>query len=310
MSELTITAPAMLDSLASEARYYSEAAANNLFQLARVLTEAKQLVPHGQWRAWLEANAGCSERTAQQMMQAYTRYGANPAIAKLDRSKVFKLLALPEGMEEGFLAANDVEGMSAREVDAAVKAAVTEARIRAEMEIRDMKRTLSLVSGDADQQRRRAEKAEADLRRVMADPPLPEDVAERLADADRQQSELREELGRLNEAAQDTIAEANMLRRTNATLQNNIRVLSDDLVQAEEERDRLRTDLDKARQQIQAEAHEDEREVRLRMIRVELARLDARERQLQKEYKAYHDVIRDNRERLQMEMQEIEKGEK
>ena len=51
MSEMTIAAPGLLESLAGEARYYSEAAANNLFQLARVLTEAKRLVKHGQWRA-------------------------------------------------------------------------------------------------------------------------------------------------------------------------------------------------------------------------------------------------------------------
>lgn len=306
MSELTTAAPSVLDNLASEARYYSEAAANNLFQLARVLTEARQLVRHGEWRAWLQENAGCSERTAQQMMQAYARYGDNPNVVRLDRSKVFKLLSLPEGSETEFLEAHDVRSMTAREVEAAVKEAVEDAKLLAAVELSETKRALRITSIDADQQRLRAEKAEADLKRIMADPPLPDDVAVRLADADRQQADLRAELDRINEATQDTLAEANMLRRTNVTLQNNIRVLSDDLVQAEEERDQLRTDLDKARQQIDAAGQEGERALRLRMINVELNRLNACEKRLQAEYEVFFSRIREDREKLLEERRDLE----
>lgn len=117
---------AILDGLAREAQYYAGAAMNDMLQLGRVLTEAKKLVPHGQWSKWLAENASCSERTAQNFMAAYARFGQNAAVARLDRSKVFQMLSLPEGTEDAFLRENDVAAMSAREVGRAVKAARAE----------------------------------------------------------------------------------------------------------------------------------------------------------------------------------------
>ena len=125
---------AALNGLAQEARFYSENVARNMLQLGRVLSRAKELVQHGEWGQWLKDNAGMSQRSAQMFMQAYRRYGENPAFEKIEKAKLFKLMALPEGQEERFVEEHDVNAMTAREVEEAVKAAKAEAQAEIERE--------------------------------------------------------------------------------------------------------------------------------------------------------------------------------
>jgi phage N-6-adenine-methyltransferase len=47
----------------------TRAAVGHARDAGRLLLEAKALVPHGGWGAWVRAHAGCSERTAQLYMQ-------------------------------------------------------------------------------------------------------------------------------------------------------------------------------------------------------------------------------------------------
>ena len=44
-------------------------------EMGRLLCEAKSLVPHGEWGAWLEANVDFSESKAQTLMRCYKEYG-------------------------------------------------------------------------------------------------------------------------------------------------------------------------------------------------------------------------------------------
>lgn len=128
--ELVITGGAIapLDRLAQEVRIYSERMAESMFQLGRALTEAKPQVPHGQWKQWLFDNSGMSVRTAQQFMQAWDRFGKKQLLTSTEKSKIFKMLSLPEGTEEDFLRDNDIGTMTARAVEDAVK------KVREEMQ--------------------------------------------------------------------------------------------------------------------------------------------------------------------------------
>ena len=121
----------VIEGLAMEARALRNCIDVNMWQLARVFAEAKPLVPHGEWEKWLEENADCSVRTAQDMIAAYKRFGGKPQLESIGRSKAFKLLPLPEAAEEKFLEEHDVASMSAREVEKAVKKAREEERERA-----------------------------------------------------------------------------------------------------------------------------------------------------------------------------------
>lgn len=115
------TTAVSLDNLAAQARMYVLDARLNLLQLGRVLSEAKPLVPHGEWDAWIRENADMSRRSAEQYMQAYAKFGADPQIAKLGTSKVLKLLPLPGEQLEQLFSENDVSSMSTRQLDEAIR---------------------------------------------------------------------------------------------------------------------------------------------------------------------------------------------
>ena len=67
--------PDVLHGLAMQGRMFLQNAALNFLQFGRVLAEAKPLVAHGEWEAWVGTNFGISERRAQTFMQAYRRIG-------------------------------------------------------------------------------------------------------------------------------------------------------------------------------------------------------------------------------------------
>lgn len=88
-------------------------------EIGRRLLEAKELVPHGQWGAWLEENVDYSERTAQNLMRVFEEYGKKPnpqALADLSYTKAVQLLGLPKELRDELMEGADVEGMSTREL--------------------------------------------------------------------------------------------------------------------------------------------------------------------------------------------------
>jgi myosin heavy subunit len=194
-----------LDRLAAEARFYSESAAMSILQLGRVLTEAKPQLEHGAWAGWVKENTDMSLRSAQMCMQAYRRYGNNAAFAGIDRSKLFKLMALPEGQDARFVEEHDVNSMTAREVEEAVKRAKAEA----EAEIRQEREA-----------RRQAEQRayEAEHR----PPEIPEDVAKEL---EFQRKRVREEQANAQhfaELARKAGSEQAKMARENKRLQEDM----------------------------------------------------------------------------------------
>lgn len=181
-----------LEGLAAQARVYSENLAMNMFQLGRVYTEAKKLVRHGEWAGWLRDNSGMSERSAQQLMAVYARFGEQSQFMNLEKSKLFKMLSLPSGQEEAFIADNDLENMTSREVEAAVK------KVRAEMQTQlEAERNTRMDAVE------RARTLQKQLLEIQSDE-LPDEVANTLR---RQEATIRQQQAML-EAAQETINES------------------------------------------------------------------------------------------------------
>jgi hypothetical protein len=121
----------IVENLAREARHYSEQTSFNMLQLGRVLTEAKELVPHGEWAKWVGENADVDIRGAQYFMQCYATYGLDPEMAKLGQSKLRSMLALTDGQREKLLAENDVQNMSVRKLKDEVRKAREEEQEKA-----------------------------------------------------------------------------------------------------------------------------------------------------------------------------------
>lgn len=129
MTELAKRAEAnvsVLDGLAAQARTLRLNINVNMWQLARVFVEAKDLVPHGEWGQWLQENADVSVRTAEDMMAAYRRFGGKAPFQTLSPSQTFRLLPLPEGSEDRFAEEHDIQSMTTRQIQEAVKQARAE----------------------------------------------------------------------------------------------------------------------------------------------------------------------------------------
>lgn len=97
-------------------------------EIGRRLTEAKEMVNHGEWLPFLEQETEFSQPTANRFMRLYKEYGADQSslfgaeskyssLNNLSISNALRLLALPEDEREEFAAEHDLENKSTREVE-------------------------------------------------------------------------------------------------------------------------------------------------------------------------------------------------
>ena len=108
-------------------------------EVGRRLIEAKAMVPYGEWGKYLEEKVDFSRSQANAMMRLCQEYGDGQesifggdrtAIEKLSVTSAIRLLSLPEGERETFMEEHQVEDMSTRELEDAIrekKAAIAEA---------------------------------------------------------------------------------------------------------------------------------------------------------------------------------------
>lgn len=219
-----------LDELAGQMRFYADGSRNdylhmciNLLQCGRVMTEAKERVPHGEWERWVEENSGFSFRNAQNYMQAYQTFGLNPDIARLGVTKMIRLLPVPEDIREKVMAENDAAGMSTREFEKAIREAkeqaALEARATAWAEAGEkMAEERGRIEAEAQTQieQARAEtqqeitRARTDARAETEKAKAEAEKAHRLAETTREQAEAMAERAReeARAEAEERIAEA------------------------------------------------------------------------------------------------------
>lgn len=224
---------AVLDGLAQEARLYSEAFAMNAFQLGRVLTEAKKMVPHGEWLDWVYQNTGMGKRMVQDLMRSYQRFSGKPSLFAVEKSKLFKLLALPAGTEDEFLEEHDIANMSAREVGEAVKRAKAEARAEAEGEIDAIRRDAEARIEEANAAAKRAQERAIEAEKKPQE--LPDEVAEDMRKKDEIIARQKADLDRLTETARGVITERDNLRRENKEQSETIEELNDEYKRVQSE---------------------------------------------------------------------------
>ncbi|MBQ8738173.1 MAG: DUF3102 domain-containing protein [Clostridia bacterium] len=106
-----------------------KAQANNMMlmyaiEVGRRLVEAKAMLQHGEWGAWLKEKVEFSQQTANNLMNIYEEYGKNPnskLIGNLTYTKALKLLAVPEDEREEFAQENNVDDMTVKELEKAIK---------------------------------------------------------------------------------------------------------------------------------------------------------------------------------------------
>lgn len=92
-------------------------------EIGKRLVEAKEMVSHGEWADWLKHSVDYSHSTANNLMKIYNEFGDSkiPTIENLSYTKAVALLGVPDEEREQFLSENDVEDMSAKELQQTIK---------------------------------------------------------------------------------------------------------------------------------------------------------------------------------------------
>ena len=152
-----------------------QGAYENLLEVGKALIEAKDLnlVPYGQWEAWVEKNTGMSDRSAQRLMQAARMTPSGSMMAKLPISKIQAILALPEAEREPMAEKAVADNLTLRQL---------------QQEIRDQKAKVAALEGVNKRANERANASESNARqaRVMADKAI-----RRADEAERERDEMR-----------------------------------------------------------------------------------------------------------------------
>lgn len=104
---------------------------HGVVQIGRRLEEAKQLVPQGEWLAYLDKELGYKPSTAQNYMRIAREFGDGQVglsgktpgdfFGNLGYSQLLPLLGLPEEEREQLAEEHDLAGMSSREIQALVR---------------------------------------------------------------------------------------------------------------------------------------------------------------------------------------------
>lgn len=174
---------------------------NSAIEVGRRLTDSKAQLPHGRWGEFLKQEVDYSPSQAQNLMRIFREYGEeqqslfggrakSQTFGNLTFSKALSLLAIPDEEDrERFVLENDVEHMSVRELNAALKARdeaeeaarklngeVDELNERLADQHRDYEAKLASIYADANQARTEAETVRVALEKQK-------DKAQRLQDA-------------------------------------------------------------------------------------------------------------------------------
>lgn len=101
-------------------------------EIGRRLVEAKEYVDHGNWSQWLKEKVNYSQSTADNLMKIYREYGdeqislggssKSQTFGNLTYSQAIALFAMPADEREDFVKTNDVENMTSRQLQEAIKA--------------------------------------------------------------------------------------------------------------------------------------------------------------------------------------------
>lgn len=132
----------------------------NGIEIGRRLVEAKGMIEHGEWGTWLESSVAYSQRTANNLMRIFEEYGADQltffgnnaksqALANLSYTQAVALLGVPAGERDEFIDEHDIDSMSTRELQQAIKDREQALREKQDLELR-----LKAVEQDAETNRR------------------------------------------------------------------------------------------------------------------------------------------------------------
>ncbi len=119
MSELTQVRP--LELIEAEIRFYAKQSADSMVEVGKRLIEAKEQVQHGEWGKWLEEKVEFSQDVANNFMKIAREFPNSAAVRNLSYRKILAIASVPGDQREEFTENKNLEEMTTRQVEAAVK---------------------------------------------------------------------------------------------------------------------------------------------------------------------------------------------
>lgn len=195
----------------------------NSIEIGRRLVEAKSMIEHGEWGEWLEKSVDYSQRTANNLMRIFEEYGSNQiglfgnnansqTFSNLTYSQAIALLGVPQEEREEFIKENDVENMSTRELQQAIKE-----RDQANKELEIFKRVANEKAEEALKLIEEKQRAESDarlsgqvLRNAQADVKMLQDTLKKEKEHSKEQiAKLQSTIADIKEKLSETQASGN-----------------------------------------------------------------------------------------------------
>ncbi|MBQ6609264.1 MAG: DUF3102 domain-containing protein [Oscillospiraceae bacterium] len=252
-----------LEIVAAEIRSYTWSMLANIIEIGRRLTEAKEMLPHGQFMTWCTENFGYSKSQTNNFMRLFEAYGAEQnslfgaelnrqTFGTLNYSKALALLALPSPEErEAFVEEHDVDSMTTRELQAAIRAKQV-----AEEQLKAAEQELKAALQDQEGNEKALNDARERIRELAA---LNEELEKRPVEVAVET--VRDEEA-IREAAAAAKAEAEKQNeRAQEGLKKQLADAEKKLAVAERERDKLKQSAESAGSEAQKKADEANREV-------------------------------------------------
>lgn len=187
LPDLPQDGPRTIETITDEIVQLQRVGGEAVLGIGQRLIEAKAMLSHGEWGAWLAEHVNYSERSAQRLMRLAREWSNPTALSDLGAAKALALLTLPPDDREAFLAEpHVVDGeekrvvdMTSRQLQAALaereaalaeKAAAEEARNAMAKDVK----LLNLLNADAaarcDAQARTLKELRAELKAERAKP--------------------------------------------------------------------------------------------------------------------------------------------
>lgn len=239
-----------VDQLAREIQYYwrkgQAAVLDCAIEIGRRLTDAKGMLPHGEFGKWVDESFEFSHSSANTFMKLFDEYGADQltlfgavtesqTFANLPYSKALALLAVPREEREDFAREVGAEELSVRELKkaiedrkaaearereleeklAAAEIAKAEAEARA-AEVERIKSEKESLEAELEAKKKRISKLSADVKAAKSDPKIPENVLAKLkeeAEAEARAAQDAEIEKRVSEAREESGRSAEELQR-------------------------------------------------------------------------------------------------
>ncbi len=250
--------------IAAEIRCHAQNFMRDTFEIGRLLIEAKALVPTGEWMDYLQTELGFKQSTANNFMRIYKEYNVEGQLPEsqtfgiLTPSKALALLSLPADERSEFMESNDVDSMSVRQLNTAIKerdaakkaeqtareqaAAAEKERMEARQELythraneAELKKEVAKLTADLNKASAAKDKADKEIARLKSTPNIPEDVKKQLIEqaekdaAAAAENTIRERLSAMEAQLQEATAarEAAETAAANAQQVNKNAKLSD-----------------------------------------------------------------------------------